>query len=339
MNRLVKKDPSLVLRQFNDIAMLSLKSLSVLSGGFAMPDLLTKPAVDVLLENWRSVDSKFLLVDCFGLVSMLDHVFDGLKERTGWGNCPIVFCRLNHGFSSGIEVQVSRKLSLGFDRIAGSSDGEPFLCFQPKGSSINFPLESVTPILVLENQKYADSLVADTFGVNADSEFVPLSSTPILSNGVFNARRIISDSVKFSAMVCMLEELLLEGFSFDDDDSLCLLSGSLRGGPFASALAFARARLKPFEVLDHLGPSFDLLEEHEVGKVTVGRRYVYVGDFIVGGTELKLASNWATGRGSSVVGALFLGSLWSAKNYETLGMKVLSLVNLRQCCPQAQYEV
>jgi hypothetical protein len=164
-----------------------------------------------------------------------------------------------------------------------------------------------------------------------------LQSTPLRSSGVYNARHIICEASNFNWIVLRLEEALQQAIPRWDYARHSLLSGSLRACPFAAALAFTSTIARAVEVLDHLGPHPALLEEHDLAGTRSNLEYVYVGDFMIGGTEVKLAANWAAMRRSRVVAAVMLGTLFDEDEYGLNGIRIVSLASLKGLNPKAKF--
>ncbi len=88
------------------------------------------------------------------------------------------------------------------------------------------------------------------------------------------------------------------------------------------------------EIVDHMGPKQALLEGYATGSPRTGLDYIYIGDFLIGGTEVKVAASYAFAHGCSLKEAIVVGSLLPPNEYK-IGANVDSLVCLRNCnCKQ-----
>lgn len=170
-----------------------------------------------------------------------------------------------------------------------------------------------------------------------------LHSTPLLANGVFDARQLISMPAKFAWVVMLLAERLevaLEELEEDAADNAIpsnLLAVSLRGSPIAGAVALISNRDFEVEIVDHMGPKHEILEEYSLVSTLQGVAYIYVGDFLIGGTELKTAQMYARSKGCRVTHALVIGNWLNREDYESnLGVNVQSLVDLKDCRKDAK---
>lgn len=169
-----------------------------------------------------------------------------------------------------------------------------------------------------------------------------LHSTPLLASGVFDARTIISDRVQFIWTVLVMAERLertlekLETQKSADSAPLVIpsriLAVSLRASPLAAALSMVSCRELSVEIVDHMGPKHAILEEHSLAIASRGVHYVYVGDFLIGGTELKTAQMYAISKGCRVGCAVILGHWLPIADYEeNMGTHLTSLVDLSTC--------
>lgn len=192
---------------------------------------------------------------------------------------------------------------------------------------------------ILESS-YVTSLVRDCY-CNWETE-ERLHSTPLLANGVFDARRLISNPETFAWIVMLLAERLeaaLEELEKHADNVIPshLLAVSLRGSPIAGALALISTRDFQVEIVDHIGPKHEILEEHSLRSAIQGVAYIYVGDFLIGGTELKTAQMYARSKGCRVTNALVIGNWLKREDYESnLVVSVQSLVGLKECRKDAK---
>jgi hypothetical protein len=86
------------------------------------------------------------------------------------------------------------------------------------------------------------------------------------------------------------------------------------------------------EIVDHLGPTAEVIEEYSIERSGVPGSYVVVSDFMMGGTEIKIAREHARRRGSRLAGICVIGALLPPEDYQ-LGVPVEPLVSLPECAP------
>lgn len=161
-------------------------------------------------------------------------------------------------------------------------------------------------------QQRVQSIIEGTFTLNQPGDllkFEKLASTPLLANGEFDAGTILSDPALFLTMVtCVgdkLEKFLVRE-ELNNQSSTKFLAVNLRSSPIVSALA--KMLGYDFLIIDHLGPN------HKRYNVDFGQKhfstcaYVYIGDFMVGGTEVGIAQNYVQFLGGRLEHAFVLGS-------------------------------
>jgi len=173
-----------------------------------------------------------------------------------------------------------------------------------------------------------------------------LVSTAVLATGVFDAGQIVANRDSFAWVSVLMGDLFdrecakIEEAGRANEIPNTLLAVSLRASPFAGALAQLVARQPSLDIVDHLGPKIRLSSEHAFNDQSGASRYVYVGDFIVGGTELKIAQQYARSRGGEVVMAIVIGGWMTAETYSELAeIPVLSLVHLAELKTNAKFRL
>jgi len=164
-----------------------------------------------------------------------------------------------------------------------------------------------------------------------------LRSTPILASGVFNAGSIVSDRNKFIWTCLLLTDKLNEIMNqYKPKANVRLLAVSLRASPFAGSIGILESY--PIEIVDHMGPDLKILEEYTLRVATENVEYIYVGDFVIGGTELKIAETYAVARGCVIKHAIVIGSLFDPSEYKGT-VKVHPVVKLREANPKIRYQM
>jgi len=146
------------------------------------------------------------------------------------------------------------------------------------------------------------------------SEPKRLCSTPIIANGEFNSNVILSNPYKFKWISVFLSDRLEQLIKDQKLSNVKLISASLRGAPFAAILGLFNN--KEFETIDHFGPRHKVFDFDFVTKKEHGINYIYIGDFVFGGTEIKIAKTYIEMKGSKLEHALVLGSLFDKDVFE-----------------------
>jgi hypothetical protein len=115
-----------------------------------------------------------------------------------------------------------------------------------------------------------------------------------------------------------------------------LLAVSLRGSPFASAVSLLIN--KSYDTIDHLGPRHKLFDFELLDNFKKGIRYIYVGDFIVGGTEVKIAKAYAELLGCELNFAIVLSSLLDPDVFKD-SFNLITLTRIKEIVPDADYQL
>ncbi|MBI4916071.1 MAG: hypothetical protein HY825_09515 [Acidobacteria bacterium] len=165
-----------------------------------------------------------------------------------------------------------------------------------------------------------------------------LPSTPLLANGVFDAVEIITDPNAFCWMSIFLTESVERLLESEEPDLPVLLAVSMKAAPFAVAVSQLSMKGLEVELIDHLGPGDQLVQETFLEPPFATSSYLLIGDFVLGGTELKVAQAFARARGADLFMAACLGALLGETDYGD-ELRVARLLNLRDCGAGATYAV
>jgi hypothetical protein len=253
-----------------------------------------------------------------------------VKKHTPASKQPIIFITDSSTFMEDLEHALGvpkLKLSIGeeligyayAEKVSGATRLKQFVCN-------GFDLE------LAETKK----IVGDCFEKHKGNQITRLNSTPIRSTGVFNARELIGNPKKFSLIALQMAERLEFLIQKYRPPNPCVLAVSLRGSPIAAAAAFLASPRLDVEIVDHMGPKQAVLEGYSVNTFRSRVNYIYIGDFAIGGTEIKVASSYACALGSHVTSALMVGSLLEPNEYG-MSIPIESLVSLKECRGDVRY--
>lgn len=266
------------------------------------------------------------MLDCLGIESVADHALDSWNVLSSFGT--VILLNVDP-----IKAAITRE----FPNVS-VEDGVAVL-----GNESGMTPKAVAALHASARkceQQYIEQLVTESF-VKHPNGPQRLSSTPLLTNGVFNAASIISDPSAFMwVSIKLAEEVnrILDTERFyrylNAIPNLRLLAVSLRASPFAVAVGLLTA--KKVEIVDHMGPMRKIIEEHDTLQLARCRTYIYIGDFVVGGTEIRVAQTYAQGRSSTVNQAVVIGSVLHPQEYAG-DCELHSLVNLKTVYPSATY--
>jgi hypothetical protein len=159
-----------------------------------------------------------------------------------------------------------------------------------------------------------------------------------LATGVLNARALIANPVTFVWISLLLTDLFQQVIEEAKPKTNRILAVSLRGSPFAAAIRILANRFSPsLEIIDHIGPKHELLEEHVGQNEMQGGEYILVSDFVIGGTEIKIARAYAMAKGAILKNAITIGSYLSGPEYGD-AVRLQSLVDISSVVPKLEYK-
>lgn len=164
-----------------------------------------------------------------------------------------------------------------------------------------------------------------------------LASTPVTTNVAYDARKILSSPRHFIWITLLLaDELRTVLQELKSPRTPVVMAVSLRASPFAVAAALLTST--PCEIIDHMGPTPKILEDQFMFDSRGQQESIYLGDFCIGGTEIRIAQTYALLRGRSMRRGLVIGSLVEEPSAFS-GIQLHSLTKLRSICPEATYEL
>lgn len=171
-----------------------------------------------------------------------------------------------------------------------------------------------------------------------------LLSTVVSANVEFDAAKIISEPHVFIWLCLFMADKIMEfikekfiGDSFNPNSSnIKLLAVSLRGSPFASAISYLIN--KGYDTIDHLGPRHKLFDVELFDNFKRGIQYIYIGDFVVGGTEIKIAQAYAELLGCELNYAFVLSSFLDPEVFKE-NFTLIPLTRINDVVPAAEYKL
>src|ERR1043165_961473 len=286
----------------NDFIFTRLKALAWVANKTILPTLLQADAgkaLTYLAEH--DYPDKPLVIDCRGIIEIDDHALETTKRALHKHQRPLVLINSN-------QLQPSITNDLGGYDSRFQVGNIPIIVVGP--GSIDRPMAERLIAQISDTERlHITNWVGECFRRYANG-MQRMASTPLLSSGVFDARALIADPVKFvwisMLMAHRLEQYLdkaLENTTQDGGQltrSFRLLAVSLRGSPLAAAVGLLTARQKNIEIVDHMGPKYKIFEESSIRTTMIEEDYIYIGDFVVGGTELRIAQAYSRSKGSKI---------------------------------------
>lgn len=277
-----------------------------------------------------------LIVNCQDVNKIDEYALEPLvRSIDKGGSRTVLFIQMRESFVKDLEVMAARLPHRKID-LAGGSIAAEFGERRYDGDSV----ASVAKASQILERSYIKRLVANSFVPNDNGQMYRLSSTPILASGAFNAQILSSDPVTF-VWICLLLAACVDSITRGQRPAnLCILTATLRSSLFAAAISELLEPKLPLSIVDHLGPRRSILEV-DVPELDVNvAEYIYLCDYILLGSELKLAQSYADHRGFRLQHAVAIGQLLDDSDYSTnLGITVHSLVELRTCGANPKYSV
>ena len=89
--------------------------------------------------------------------------------------------------------------------------------------------------------------------------------------------------------------------------------------------------------IDHIGPIHKVYDSNSLDLNHRNRNYLYIGDFVFGGTEIKLTKVYASFGGAKLNHALVLGSLFDSSVFSDF--KLHELNTLREISDEAKFKL
>lgn len=290
-----------------------------------------------LSEYINSTNAKKILVNCNNVVDIDDHFLDPIKGFLLKNKVSI------HFFSNDETHNLVKYLDKHFDRDTNVCIGtlkENGTKVTSLAVNVNHGPEIFTLIKnSIELEKNGiKTMVKDSYSKNKKEEI--LSSTPLIPTGQFNASEIISDPSKFRWLVLLLVEAIHKVVQNDKPKKYTIVASSLRG----SAIAGSVKELLHFlsgpnlYIIDHIGPNHDIIEKPILNNFSNSDYCVYIGDFLIAGTELKITQAYCSFLGGNIKHAFVIGKFTKQNK---LGNKIdlHSLVKLTDCVSDLGYKL
>lgn len=270
---------------------------------------------------------KAVVINCLGVHALGDHAADDLAQEVAGRKATTLFANAQ-------AIQ---------ERLAGTL-GPPLARYEIRGgASLIYSLDPGRDAALQLVQTARDTedasarqWVASSFEAFSGGSPRRLASTPLLSYGVFNSRKLISTPLIFTYLSLLLAQELEEVLEKLTPRSPRLLAVSLRSSPFAVAARQLARQWLPLEIVNHLGPCQNIFRDHDLENHSAGGDYILVGDFVVGGTELKVAQSYARLRGGELKAAVVIGTQLEPTDYG-LQLEIRRLVSLHEIRPKTKF--
>lgn len=320
-----------------DFVYTRLKLLVWAANGAILPTTLQaaagKALTHIVLEEQCD---KPLVINCREVVEIEDHALETTKDALNRTRRPLVLMHAEQFDPTSIRRE------LGDPHVTHHIGETEVIVYGEEFTERAVVTQLVREASILE-KSYVKKIVKQCFRRFSSGKKERMSSTPLLTSGVFDARPIISNPNKFAWVSILMAErlqhylnsILWQPNAGEDNKArtrgIRLLAVSLRGSPFAAAVGLLTSTQNTIEIVDHMGPKYRILEDPSFMPSVVNEDYVYIGDFVVGGTELRIAQTYARSRGSSLQHAVVVGCMLDSTEYG-FGIEISCLVDLKGCC-------
>jgi hypothetical protein len=285
------------------------------SSGLSEIDLFEKSAGKLLSEIIdTSPEQKTLIINFKGIIRLVDHCLDDV-------------------FSS-LEGNKKRLIITNGNQLY-----DQFTRFK-KGKAVDIREDSANNIIILGNQEpinyedlseerkvhindYINQTLKSTF--KKFNDFKRLCSTPFLANGEFDSKVIIESPKDFMWISFYLSNKLSSIIESEKLSHVVLVSASLRGATFTSILGILNDL--EYHTIDHIGPIHKVYDFNSLNSEHRGKNHIYIGDFVFGGTEIKLTKVYTSFNGATLNHALVLGSLFNSEVFTDFKLHELNTLN------------
>ena len=311
----------------------SVYGLIWLNSGLKLPTNLEEKACNALIKMYREVNTEQpLVIDFRNIKDVADRALENLFKVFQDNSREVLLLNYDN-ISDAIDKNTHDHYKKG-SVIHTLRDGQFCRIF----NNVILTSDIGEKVEELRKNKVAD-FVKSCF-IKFDQEQY-LTSTPLKATGIFDAAKLISNHTAFYWICLQLSDMLkslLNSGKISLNKELRILTVNLKSSPFASVVSLLNKI--PLVTIDHLGPKhkvydLDILDGLENLKQY---SYIYIGDFCVGGTEIKIAKTYAGISNSELNTALVIGGYFQPDIFLPV-FNLHSLVNINNLHPQAKFSI
>lgn len=295
------------------------------ANGLSFLDLFEKSSGKLLskiIDNCPS--EKTLIINFKGIIRFDDHCLDEVYNSLDGNNKQLVIINGEHLLGDFIKLKKEKQINIYHD-----SENKIIIIGNSRVIDIVDLLEEREKLV----RQYINNVLKSTF--SKFDTFKRLCSTPFLANGEFDSKKIIESPKDFMWISFYLSDKLSQLIESEKLNDILLVSASLRGSTFASILGILNEL--DFVNIDHIGPIHKVYNLNNLDLNHRNRNYLYVGDFVFGGTEIKLTKVYASFGGATLNHALVLGSLFDSNVFTDF--KLHELNTLKEITPEAKFKL
>lgn len=222
------------------------------------------------------------------------------------------------------------------DEPVYQDDGVKILCVNYPKVCSSTVLSKIRKCLSLEKEKI-NEMVSETYKVSQNPEL--MYSTPLKSSGQFNASIITSNPYRFRWIVLLLSEAISIVIKKNKIKDFTIVAASLRGAAIAGSIREILYYINGgrFSVIDHIGPKHGIIEGPAPDWIE-SKYCIYIGDFLIAGTEVRITDVYCNFFGVSLIHAFVIGKYTSVERLNDR-VELHSLVDLKKCVEELEYRL
>lgn len=269
-------------------------------------------------------EQKSIIINFKGIVRFDDHCLDDVYKSLEGNKKQIIILNGEHLFGELNRLKKDRQVDIKHDSL-----NKIIVIGNPRNIDIDK--------IFLERKDIVEMFICNVLKSTFTKfdTFKRLSSTPFLANGEFDSKRIIESPMDFMWISFYLSDKLTEIIESEKLSEIVLVSASLRGAIFTSVLGILNDL--DYINIDHIGPIHKVYDINSLEAKHRNKNYFFIGDFVFGGTEIKLTKVYSSFWGANLNQALVLGSLFDVNVFTDF--KLYELYTLREISKDANYKL
>lgn len=291
-----------------------------------------KPAGDELASIIARHQGTPLLVDCRSVTLIANYALENMASQLSASKAGVIFARCNDEVMGAIQsIPAGRRVMIPREK-------PHTVAFNCVPSVTEEVLERWVQQIDGVAEDHIEKLVRDV-AVDFPGGARTMKSTPLTSSGYYDANRLISDPHSLLCISCVIARKLSSILDDSMDNPGTPLSGrtprllamNRKGAVIASIVERLTAQCDGLDVLDRRLTPTPLVEEYFASPFMPDQlgAYIYIGDFMVGGTELKVAEAYAHQHRAQLTHAIVVGSYLAPDQYSTR-IRVHPLISLKK---------
>jgi hypothetical protein len=291
------------------------QALVWIANGLTYLDLFENSSGKLLSEIIDNcAQEKTLLINFKGILRFDDHCLDEVFNSLVGNTKQIIIINGEHLLGDLIKLKKDKQVNISHDSIKRTIT---------IGSSRVVEIDKILRERDEIVESYINVVLRSTY--TEFDDFKRLCSTPFLAKGEFNSKEIIESPYDFMWISFYLSDKLARIIEIEKLNEIVLVSASLRGAVFSSILGI----LNDLEYLniDHIGPIHKVYDINSLEEKHRNKNYIFIGDFVFGGTEIKLTKAYSSFWGAKLNHALVLGSLFEPEVFTDFKLYELSILN------------